>query len=85
MIEENVEGPKSLLDEYKKYEYILNVYKKQLVDDLFKGAEDGGKVPLEEIKAQIEHYEKAHYEIMTLSEDEVNYRIFRVMSKKLKS
>ena len=85
MIDENVEGPKNLLDDYKKYEYILNVDKKQLVDDLFKGAEDGGKVPLEEIKAQIEHYDKAHYEIMTLSEDEVDFRIFRVMSKKLKS
>jgi hypothetical protein len=73
------------LDEYKKYEYILNIDKKQLIDDLFKGGEKGVKVPLAEIKAQIEHYDKAYYEINTLSEDEVDFRIFRVMSKKLKT
>jgi hypothetical protein len=38
----------------------------------------------EEIKDKIMHYEDAHYKIMTLSEDEVNFRIFRVMSKKIK-
>jgi hypothetical protein len=85
MVLGNVEGPNSLLDEYKKYEYIVNVDKKELIDSLFKGTEEGTKVPLEEIKAQIEHYEQANYEIMTLSEDEVDFRIFRVMSKKLKS
>lgn len=36
------------------------------------------------IKEEIEKLEQAHYEIMTLSEDEVDYRIFRVMAKKLK-
>jgi len=41
MIHGNVEGPNNLLEEYKKYEYILNVDKKQLIDDLFKGGEDG--------------------------------------------
>jgi hypothetical protein len=73
------------LDDYKKYEYILNIDKKQLIDDLFKGGENGQKLPLEEIKAKIQHYDQAYYEIMTLSEDEVDFRIFRVMSKKLKT
>ncbi len=45
---------------------------------------DQYKRSLEEIKEKILHYEDAFYKIMTLSEDEVNFRIFRVMSKKLK-
>jgi hypothetical protein len=84
MLNDNVSGPLELLESYKQYEYILNVDKKALIDDLFKGAEGGGKKTLEEIKEQIEHYQQAYYEIMTLSEDEVNYRIFRVMAKKFK-
>jgi hypothetical protein len=49
MVNGNVEGPNTLLDDYKKYEYILNVDKKELIDSLFKGTEEGTKVPLEEI------------------------------------
>lgn len=50
MIDGNVEGPEKLLEEFKKYEYILNVDKKQLIDDLFKGGPEGTKKPLEDIK-----------------------------------
>jgi hypothetical protein len=39
-----------LLAEFKKYEYILNVHKEELVQDLFKGSENGGKKTLEEIR-----------------------------------
>lgn len=85
MISENIDAPNALLDEYKKYEYIINVDKKKLVDDLFKGGEDGAKKSLEEIEEQVKHYEQAFYEIMTLSEDEVDFKIFRIMSKKMKS
>jgi hypothetical protein len=49
MIDGNVSGPLELLESYKKYEYILNVDKKALVDDLFKGGEEGAKKPLEDI------------------------------------
>lgn len=84
MILSNIGDPNGLLKKYKKYEYVLNVDKKALIDDLFKGGEDGAKKSLEEIKQVIISYEKAHYEIMTLSEDEVNFRIFRVMAKKIK-
>lgn len=35
MIEENIKGPLNLIDEYKKFEYILNVDKKALVKELF--------------------------------------------------
>ena len=55
-----------------------------MIEDLFSGGEEGAKRSLEEIKEKILHYEDAFYKIMTLSEDEVDYRIFRVMSKKLK-
>lgn len=85
MISNNTSGPLELIESYKKYEYILNVDKKALIDDLFKGGEDGAKKPLEEIREKVLHYEKAYYEIMTLSEDEVNYKIFRVMAKKFKN
>ena len=55
-----------------------------MIEDLFSGGENGSKRSLDEIKEKILHYEDAFYKIMTLSEDEVNFRIFRVMSKKLK-
>jgi len=85
LIMANVDGPNKLLDAFKEYEYILNVDKKALIQELFKGGEDGGKKSLAEIKTEIQHYEKAYYEIMTLSEDDVDFKIFRVMTKKLKA
>ena len=35
MFKENQVAPHALLDQYKKYEYILNVDKKKLIKDLF--------------------------------------------------
>jgi uncharacterized protein Smg (DUF494 family) len=85
MLDQNVGGPNELLEEYKKYEYVLNVDKKALVDDLFKGGENKDeKKTLEEIEAQIQHYAQAYYEIMTLKEDEVKFNIFKVVVKRLK-
>jgi hypothetical protein len=61
MIGENIEGPTELLERYKKYEYILNIDKKKQINDLFKAVNEETKeqckVPLEDIKAQIEHFE----------------------------
>lgn len=75
-----------MLERYKKFEYVLHENKnvKDLIKNLFEGGENGEKKSLEEIREQALHYEKAYYDIMTCSEDEVNYRIFRVMTKKLK-
>ena len=81
MLEQNIIGPSELLDKYKEYEYILNVDKKELIDDLFK---PGQKKTLEEIREKVAHYDQAYYEIMTLSEDEVNFNVFRIITKKLK-
>ena len=80
----NVDGPNKLLAAFKEYEYILNVGKTTLINDLFKGGEGGKKKPLADIRKEIQHYEKAHYEIMTLSEDDVDFKIFRVMTRTLK-
>jgi len=52
MIDQNLRGPEQLLADFKKYEYILNVDKRALVEDLFKGGEDGKKKTLEEIRDQ---------------------------------
>lgn len=51
---------------------------------MFHGGEDGQKKSLEDIREQALHYEQAYYDIMTCSEDEVDFRIFRVMAKNLK-
>jgi len=77
--------PNELLDNFKKYEYVMNTDKKELIDELFKAGENKDeKVPLETIREKVQHYDQAHYEIMTLAEDEVNFKIFRVVTKKLK-
>ena len=48
-----MQGPNNLLGDYKKYEYVMNVDKKLLLEDLFKGGEEGRKKTLEEIRAQV--------------------------------
>ena len=54
MILENVGGPNELFEKYKKYEYLLNVEKSKLINELFKGGEDGKqKKPLGEIKKEV--------------------------------
>ena len=50
MIDENIQGPNDLINEYKKFEYVLNVDKKALIDDLFHGSETGGKKHIDEIR-----------------------------------
>lgn len=75
MIVENIKGPLELLEKYKQYEYILNVDKKALLKELFGGEE---KAPLSELRSRIEHYRQAHYEIMNLSNDTVDFPLFRV-------
>jgi hypothetical protein len=50
MIDGNISGPTELINEYKKFEYVLNVDKKALIDDLFKGSEEGGKVHIDDIR-----------------------------------
>lgn len=39
IFDENIKKPLKLLETFKQYEYILNVDKKALIKDLFKGEE----------------------------------------------
>mmetsp|Transcript_43579 Transcript_43579/g.42092 ORF Transcript_43579/g.42092 Transcript_43579/m.42092 type:complete len:144 (-) Transcript_43579:2649-3080(-) len=81
MIEENIVGPNELLYKYKQYEYILNVDKKDLIKTLFKGEE---KAPLSKLREEVTHYDTAYYEILNLSNDVVEYPLFRVMTQEMK-
>lgn len=81
MFQENIKGPYELLQKYKLYEYILNVDKKALVKELFGGEE---KAPLDELRSRIKHYDTAYYEILNLSNDIVDYPLFRVMAQNMK-
>jgi len=50
MVDNNIGEPNELLTKFKEFEYVLNVDKKALVEDLFKGGENGQKKSLEEIE-----------------------------------
>jgi hypothetical protein len=81
MFAENVVGPIKLLETYKNYEYILNVDRKALIKDLFGGEQ---KATIQELKEKILHYEQAYNEILNLSNDVVDFPLFRVMAAKMK-
>lgn len=82
IIEENIKGPLELLEKYKQYEYILNVDKKALLKELFNGDE---KAALNDIREKIQHYKQAYDEIMNLSNDIVDFPLFRVMAQNMKN
>ena len=81
MVEENIKGPVELLEKFKQYEDILNVDKKALIKELFKGEE---KAPLEKLREKVTHFDKCHFEIMTLANDVVDFPLFRIMTKEMK-
>lgn len=86
MFNENIVQPLEILAQYKKYEYLLNVERNQLVDSLFANQENEGgpKVSIELIKEQIEIYHIAAEEIMNLSNDQIETPMFRVQTAKIK-
>lgn len=77
---ESIRQSDEVLNQYMKYQYILHTSRKAKILELF-GSE--GK-SLEAIRQELQHYDQAHYEIMTLTANEVDCGIFRVSSKKLK-
>ena len=81
MFAENILGPLELLEKYKQYEYILNVVRKNLIKELFGGEQ---KATIQELREKILHYEKAYNEILNLSNDIVDFPLFRVMAGKMK-
>lgn len=80
MFEENIVGPLELLERYKQYEYILNVDRKQLIKELF-GEQ---KAPLKDLREKIQHYQDAYTAILNLSNDVVDFPLFRVVAGKMK-
>lgn len=81
MFQENIKGPMELLEKYKKYEYILNIDRKKLMKELF----GENKAPLEELRERIKHFDQAHYDILNLSNDIIDFPLFRVMAQSMKS
>jgi hypothetical protein len=79
--DENIIKPMALLKEYKKYEYVLNVDSKKLIKELFSGEE---KADIDEIRRQIDLYETASYEILNVSNNTVEYPLFRIEVAHLK-
>ncbi len=80
MFTENIVGPSALLDKYKQYEYILNVDRKVLIKELF-GEQ---KASIKDLRDKILHYDQAYNEILNLSNDVVDFPMFRVMAGKMK-
>ena len=54
--------------------------RKQLIKELF----GENKAPLKEIREKIKHYDDAYIAILNLSNDVVDYPMFRVMAAKMK-
>ena len=81
-------APLALLDQYKKYEYILNVNKKRLLKDLFDRTiteeNTEKKATFETIAEMIQQYHTAEYEILNISNDVVDFPIFQVRAQDLK-
>ena len=86
--EENIVEPEALLAKYKKFEFVLNVDKKALINNLFKREGDTArgenKAPYEEIREQIERFNQAEYEILNVSNDVVDFPLFQIHAKDLK-
>jgi SRSO17 transposase len=58
MFEENIKEPLELLEKYKKYEYLLNVVRRELIESLFQNkvllAETGSpKADIKTIRSEI--------------------------------
>ena len=88
MFKENQVAPHALLEEYKKYEYILNVDKKRLIKDLFNKPiteeNPSEKADYAEIAAKLNQFHSAEYEILNISNDIVDFPIFQVKAQDLK-
>ena len=58
----------------------MNIDKKQMIKDLF-GEE---KAPLGILREKVQHFQEAHDQILNLSNDVVDYPLFRVMAQNMK-
>ncbi len=73
MFDESIEGPRKLLEEFKKYEYVLNISSKDLTHKLWK------KNPtIEQLREELSHLARVTSEVSLLATDEVRYPMFLV-------
>jgi len=79
MINANIDAPTELLNKYKEFEVILKTSKKEKVSSLF-----DEKKPIEEIREELEFYEKTYFDICNTSNDYVDFPIFKIEAKSLK-
>lgn len=85
MVKENMVAPQALLDQYKKYEFVLNVDSKELLESLFNVPDQpNNKMPLETIKEEIHRFHEAEEEILNISNNLNDFPMFRVKAEKLK-
>ena len=81
-------GPIELLEKFKKYEYLLNIDKKTLGNDMFNRPEVEGqekKSELSYIRVQLLKFDIAEQEILNISNNVVDYPLFQVQALKIKS
>jgi len=88
IFQENQVAPTELLNEYKKYEYILNVDKKKMIKDLFNKTIDENnnseKASYQEIAAMLNKFHEAEFDILNISNDLVDFPVFQVKAQDLK-
>ena len=86
MIRENTVQPMGLLKEYAKYEFVLNVDSKELIDSLF-NVEDmpNQKLDLDAIRQEVERFHYAENEIYNISNDYVDSPMFRIQAGSIKT
>jgi dynein heavy chain len=89
IINTNIVAPGQLLDQYKKFEPVINTDKKKLVQLLFKKKiteeNTNPKATFEEIQERLEYFHNAEFDILNLSNDTVDFPIFRVQAHDLKT
>ena len=85
----NIIEPNKLLDQYKKYEDVINTDKKQLVSKLFNKeiteTNKEKKASYQDLWDTLEKFHSAEYEILNLSNDMIDFPIFRVQAGDLKA
>jgi hypothetical protein len=92
MIAENIVEPERLLTKYQKFDFILNTDPSKLVKELFNNKERAAeteneadiKADIQEIRATLRKFDQAADDIMVLSNDDVDYQMFRIKALDLK-
>lgn len=86
MVKENMISPTALLDQYKKFEFVLNIDSKELIESLFNVPDvPYNKLPLDAIKEEITRFHEAEEEILNISNNLCDFPMFRVKAAKLKN